>query len=78
MTRIPTDDPITIREEPNGSESIQLEEITGTENPRVPSSQIRSPMTIPTQQEVPRVLGEIGVPNPLFDIITIYDDDESS
>jgi hypothetical protein len=77
MMRIPLDDPITIREEPNGSESIQLEEITGLENPRVPSPQIRSSVTIPTQFESPRTPGETGVPNPLFDLITIYDDEES-
>jgi hypothetical protein len=78
MMRIPSDDPITIREEPNGSESIQLEEITGLENPRVPSPLIRSPVTIPTQFERPRTQGEIVVPNPQFDIITIYDNEESS
>jgi hypothetical protein len=35
-------------------------------------------VTIPTQHEIPRTLGEIGVPNTLFDLITIYDDEESS
>jgi hypothetical protein len=35
-------------------------------------------VTIPTQYEVPRTPGEIGVPNTLFDLITIYDDEESS
>jgi hypothetical protein len=37
MMRIPLDDPIKIKEEPNGLESIQLEEIIGQENLRVPS-----------------------------------------
>jgi len=37
MMRIPSDDPITIEEELNGSGSTQLEETTGMENPRVPS-----------------------------------------
>jgi hypothetical protein len=35
-------------------------------------------VTIPTQHEIPRTPGEIGVPNTLFDLITIYDDEESS
>jgi hypothetical protein len=77
MMRIPSDDPITIREETSGLESIQLEEISGLENPRVPSPQIRSPMTFPTQPEISRIPGETGVPNTLFDLIMIYDDEES-
>jgi hypothetical protein len=35
-------------------------------------------MTIPTQYESPRTLGETDVPNPMFNLITIYDDEESS
>jgi hypothetical protein len=78
MMRIPSDNPITIREETRFLESIQLEEIIGLENPRVPSPHIRSLMTIPTQHEVPRTPGETGMKNPLLDLITIYDDEESS
>jgi hypothetical protein len=78
MMRIPLDDPITIREETNGSESIRLEEITSLENPRVSLPQIRSSMTIPIQFEIPRTPGETSVPNPLLDLITIYDDEKSS
>jgi hypothetical protein len=48
MMRIPSDNPIKIRGEPSGLESIQLEEITGLKNPRVPSPKIRSSETIPT------------------------------
>jgi hypothetical protein len=78
MMRIPTDNPITRRGEPSGLESIQLEEITSTEKLRVPSPQIKSPGTILTQPEVSRMLGGTCVPNPLFDLINIYDDEESS
>jgi hypothetical protein len=78
MMRIPSNDPITIGGEPRGLKSIQLEEITSLENPRVPSVDIRSSVTIPTQSEVSRTPSETGVPNPLFDLITIYDDEESS
>jgi hypothetical protein len=48
MMRITPVEPITIKEEINGSDSIQLEETTGLENPRVPSPQVRSSVTIPT------------------------------
>jgi hypothetical protein len=37
MSRIPTDDPIESIREPSGLDPIQLEEIIGTENPKVPS-----------------------------------------
>jgi hypothetical protein len=57
---------------------MQLEEITGSENPEVPPPQIRSPGEISTQPEIARTSGRTSVPNPLFDLITIYDDEESS
>jgi hypothetical protein len=78
MLRIPTDDPIKIRGEPSGLDPIQLEEITGPENPKVPTPQIRSLGGISTQPEIARTLGRTSVSNPLFDLITIYDDEESS
>jgi hypothetical protein len=76
--RITPTDPINIREEINGSESIPLEETTNPKNPRVPSPQDRSLVIIPTQHEIPRTPSETSVPNILFDLITIYDDEESS
>jgi hypothetical protein len=78
MSRIPTDDPIKSRGEPSGLEPIQLEEITGPENLEFPPPQIRSPGGISTQPEIARTPGRKSVPNPLFDLITIYDDEESS
>jgi hypothetical protein len=77
MMRIPMENPITGRGEPNDLEPIQLEEITGQENPRVPSPQIRSLGTTPAQLEVSRTPGGTSVPNPIFELITIYDDEES-
>jgi hypothetical protein len=76
--RITPSDPINIREDINGLESTPLEETIDLGNPRVPSPQDRSSVTIPTQHEIPRTLGETGVPNPIFYLITIYDDEESS
>jgi hypothetical protein len=78
MMRIPSENPITSRGEPSGLEPMQLEEIIGLENPEVPSLQIRSPWIIPTYTKELRMLGGTGAPNPLFDLITIYDDEESS
>jgi hypothetical protein len=78
MTRIPTNDPIKSRGEPSGLEPMQIEEATGSENPEVPLPQIRSPGEISTQPEIARTLERTSVPNPLFDLITIYDDEESS
>ena len=57
---------------------MKLEEITGSENPEVPPPQIRSLGEISTQPEIERTSGRIGVPNYLFDLITIYNDEESS
>jgi hypothetical protein len=78
MMRITPTNPIKIREEPNGSDSTQLEETIGLENPIGPSPQDKSSMTIPTQHEIPRMLGETSVPNSLFYLIIIFDDEESS
>jgi hypothetical protein len=78
MMRIPSNNPIRIRGDPSGLESIQLEEIIVLEKPRVPLPLIRSLGTSPTQPEVSRKPCETGVPNTLFYIITIYDDEEIS
>jgi hypothetical protein len=75
---IPTDDPIESQGKPSGLELMQLEEITGSENPEVPPSQIISPGEISTHPEIARTSWRTGIPNPLFDLITIYDDEESS
>jgi hypothetical protein len=77
MSRFPTDDPIKTRGEPSVLEPIQLEEITGPKNHEVPPPQIISLGGISTQPEIARTPGRTSVPNPLFDLITIYDDEES-
>jgi hypothetical protein len=64
--------------EPSDLEPIQLEEIVEPENPEVPSPQIRSPGGISTHLDISRTPGRKNIPNPLFDLITIYDDQESS
>jgi hypothetical protein len=77
MRIIPTN-PSNVREELNCSDSTPLEETVSLENPRVPSLQARSSVTIPTHHEIPRTPCETSVPNTLFYLITIYDDEESS
>jgi hypothetical protein len=78
MMRITPVNPSNVREEINGSDPTPLEETVSLENPIVPSPQARSSVTNPTQHEIPSTPSEMGVPNTLFDLINIYDDEESS
>jgi hypothetical protein len=57
---------------------MHLKEINESENPEVPPPQIKSPGEISTQPQISRTLGRTSVPSPLFDLITIYDDEEIS
>jgi hypothetical protein len=57
---------------------MQLEEIIGSENPKVPPPQIRSLGEISTHHEIARKSGRTSVPNPLFDMKNIYDDEKIS
>jgi hypothetical protein len=77
MSRIPNYDPIKRRGEPSGLEPIQLEEITGPKNPKVSPPQIRSPRGISTQPDIERTPGRKSISNTLFNLITIYDEEES-
>jgi len=66
------------REEINGSEKTPPEEIADQENPISIFPQEGSPMTTTTQRRITRESSGMGVPNVLIDLITIYDDEESS
>ena len=76
--RITPHDTINIGEEINGLESTPLEGTVDPENPIVPSPQATSSVIIPSQQDITRTSSETGVTNILFDLITIYDDEEIS
>jgi hypothetical protein len=78
MTRVPVDNPIEIQVGPSGPEPIQIEEIIGLDNPEVTTPQARSLGDISAQPEIARTSGRESAPNPLHDLITIYDDEESS
>jgi hypothetical protein len=65
-------------EEINGSETIPPEETIDQENPIPMSPQAGSSVTTTAQQRITRASSGMGVPNVLIDLITIYDDEESS
>jgi hypothetical protein len=56
---------------------MKLEEITESKNPEVPPPKIKSRGEIMTHLEITRTSGRIIVPNPLFDLTTIYDEEEN-
>jgi len=76
MSRIPTDDPITSRRDPSGLDPIQLEEIIEPKKPEVQSPQIRASGGISTHPEISRTSSKKSVPHPLFDLITVYDEED--
>ena len=76
--RITPTDTSNHKEELNGSETIPPEETTEQENPSPMSPQARSSVTTTTQQGIARSSSGMGVPIVHIDLITIYDDEESS
>jgi len=78
MTRVPVHDPVEIQGELSGLEPIQIEETTGSNNLEAPPPQVGSPGEVSAQPKMARKSGRTSIPNPLFDLITIYDDEESS
>jgi hypothetical protein len=77
MTRVPSDHPIESRGGPSDPESIQIEEITGSDNAEVSTPPVGSPRNVLTQPGIEKMTRRASTPNPLFDLITIYDDEES-
>jgi hypothetical protein len=78
MTRVPTDNPVEIRTSPSGLEPIQIEEIMGSDNPEVSMPHVRSLGDVSAQPEIARTSGRASAPNPLHNLITIYNDEEIS
>jgi hypothetical protein len=78
MKRVPADNLIEIRGGPSDPDPIQIEEITGLDNPKVSTPHTRSRGDVLAQTNIARTSGRTRAPNPLHDLITIYDDEESS
>jgi hypothetical protein len=76
--RITLTDTRNHREELNGSETIPPEETIDQENPSPMSPQAGSSVTTTTQRRIKRESSGMGVPTVLIDLITIYNDEESS
>jgi hypothetical protein len=78
MTRFPTNNPNERWGGPSDLEPIQIEETPGSDNPEASTPQVESPRDVSAQPEIMRTSGREITPNALFDLITIYDDEESS
>jgi hypothetical protein len=78
MMRVPANNPIESWGGPSDPEPIQIEESTGLDNPEASTPHVGSPREVLAQPETMRTLGRTSTKNPMFDLITIYDDEESS
>jgi len=78
MTRVPIDNPVKRWTSPSGPNPIQIEKITWSDNPEVSMPHARSLGDILAQPEIERTLGRESAPNPLHNLTTIYNDEESS
>jgi hypothetical protein len=56
---------------------MQIEEIFGLDNPEVSTPQVRLLGDISSHPEIERTSWRKSAPNPIHDLITIYDDEES-
>jgi hypothetical protein len=77
MKRVPFDNPVESRVGPSGPKIIQIDEIVGLYNLEVTTPQVGSLGDISAQPEIARTSGRESAPNPLHDLITIYDDEDS-
>jgi hypothetical protein len=77
MTGSPVDNPDESQTGPSGPELINIDEITGLDNPEITTPQAGSPGDVSAQLETVRASGRESAPNPLCELINIYDDEES-
>jgi hypothetical protein len=78
MMRVPANNPIEIWGGPSDPDSIHIEENTESDNPEALTPQIRSSGEVSAHRETMQTSGRTSTPNRLFDVITIYDNEESS
>jgi hypothetical protein len=72
------DNPDEIRVGPSDPGLIEIDEIVGLDSPEITMPQDRSLGDVSAQLEIVGTLGRTSAPNPLCELINIYDDEESS
>jgi hypothetical protein len=77
MPRFLPDNPYEIHTRPNNPEFIDLDEITGLDDPEFTTPPTISPTNVSAQPKTIESSQRIGASNPLSEMIKIYDDDES-
>lgn len=77
MTRLPDDNPDESQIGPSGHELIDVDEIAGLDDLEFTTPLVGLPTGVSTQLETVGTLGRTSTPNPLSELIKIYDDDES-
>jgi hypothetical protein len=77
MIGSPTDNPDEIWVGPSGPELIEIDEIVGLDNPEITMPQAGSPGDVSAQPKIVGTSGRTSAPNPLRELINIYDDEES-
>jgi hypothetical protein len=78
MKGSPVDDPDESRVGPSTLELIEIDETVGLDNPEITTPQVGSPGDVSAQPEVVGTSGKTSSPNPLCELINIYDDEEIS
>jgi hypothetical protein len=77
MTRAPADNPDESWVGPSSPKLIEIDEIVGLDNHEVTTPQAGSSRDVSSQPEIVRTSGRESAPNPLNELINIYDDEES-
>jgi hypothetical protein len=78
MMRFPAENPIKSQGGQSDLESIQIKETIELDNPEASTPYFGSLGKFSSQPEIARTSERTSTPNPLFDLITIYNDEESS
>jgi hypothetical protein len=77
MTRVPDDNPDESRISPSDPEWIDVDEIAGLDDLEFTTTPTKLLTCVSTQLETGETLGRTRTPNPLSELIKIYDYDES-
>jgi hypothetical protein len=77
MPRLPINNLDEIQKGPSGPKFIDLDEITGLDDPKLTTPPVGSSTGVLAQPGTIEASQRIGASNPLSELIKIYDDDES-